>query len=66
MEQRWNDTDSGKPNLFQSHFVNHKTHMTAQTRASTVRSLWLNCLSYDMAKLVFSDVFKTIHKSIVY
>jgi hypothetical protein len=32
MEQLWNDTDRGKPkdwkkNLFQYHFVHHKSHM---------------------------------------
>jgi hypothetical protein len=32
MEQRWNDTDRGKPkesekNLFQCHFVHHKSYM---------------------------------------
>jgi hypothetical protein len=32
MEQRWNDTDRGKPkdseiNLSQCHFVHHKLHM---------------------------------------
>jgi hypothetical protein len=59
MEQRWNETDRGKPkysekNLSQCHFVYHKSHIDRlryRTRSSEVRGRRLTAWAMARPKL---------------